>query len=123
MICPCIRKSAVYENVCAEYNEGAWGKGELKNVNPDIPSIYVGKTSRSIKERAGEHWKAALGSKQAQEGSHMVIHPELYYNGREPNFVMRIVQLQEFPIKADRGGGQDNDEVYQVLGPTLPQLV
>ena len=115
MICPCIR-NFFYSYFISE----SLGEGGLKNVNPDIPSIYVGNTPRSIKERAGEHWKAALGSKQAQEGSHMVIHPELYYNGREP---MRNVQLQVFPIKADRGVGQDNDEVYQVLGPTLPQLV
>ena len=55
MIAPCTRKSLVYENVCGACNEGAGAKGEIKIAIPDIPSVYVGETSRTIKERSKEH--------------------------------------------------------------------
>ena len=51
-IVPCTRKSLVYENICGTCNKGAKGKEEVVGSNPDIPSIYVGETSRTIFERA-----------------------------------------------------------------------
>ena len=59
MIPPCTRSSLVYENVCSKCNQGAASKRELEDIDPTIPSIYVGETSRTVKERAEEHWGAA----------------------------------------------------------------
>ena len=85
MIAPCTRRSLVYENICSTCNKGAGSKGEVKGGgNPDLPSIYVGETSRSIQERGAEHWAAALGSRKAKEGSHMAKHVELAHKGRSP---------------------------------------
>ena len=72
---PCTRKSLVYENICTRCNPGAGEKKELRRMNnPDIPSLYVGETARTIKERAGEHWAAYRGGAKAQEGSHLFKH-------------------------------------------------
>ena len=51
-IAPCTRKSLVYENVCGRCNEGAKEKKELEDVDPTIPSIYVGESSH-IRSRRG----------------------------------------------------------------------
>ena len=90
---PCTRRSLVYENVCKKCNKGAGGKEEVKVENPEIPSIYVGETSRTIKERSKEHWGAFKGGKKAKEGSHIYKHQEIYHPGEEPNFVMRDVEF------------------------------
>ena len=71
---PCTRKSMVNENICGECNKGASGKDEVKMEDPDIPSIYVGESSRTIRERAKEHWGALRGNQKAKEGSHMYKH-------------------------------------------------
>ena len=71
MLPPCKRKSLVYENVCSICNEGAGSKKELEKVDPLIPSIYVGETSRTVQERALEHWADTRGSSKGVEGSHM----------------------------------------------------
>ena len=82
MIPPCTRKSLVYENVCATCNPGAEAKKQLENVDPTIPSIYVGETARTIQERAKEHWSAARGrTKKDADGSHMWKHMEQYHGG------------------------------------------
>ena len=91
MIAPCTRKSLVYENVCLTCNKGARGKEEVKDVDPDIPSIYVGETSRTIKERSKEHWAASKGNAKVREGSHIHKHQELHHGGEEPKFIMRVV--------------------------------
>ena len=103
MLPPCTRKSLVYENVCALCNKGAGAKGELTQINTNIPSIYVGETSRTIKERAGEHWAAAQGSKQQKEGSHMTKHMEMYHGGQEPEFVMRVVKFYRSALSRQTG--------------------
>ena len=87
----CTRKSALYENVCGICNKGAAGKGAVKGSNPDIASIYVGETSRTIQERAVEHWAAYNGSKKAKEGSHIAKHVELHHPSMEPLFYMKVV--------------------------------
>ena len=56
------------ENVCSSCNPGARSKEELVDVDPDIPSIYVGETSRTVQERTLEHWRAARGSRKEKEG-------------------------------------------------------
>ena len=93
---PCTRKCLVYEYMCALCNPGDAAKGELENVNPDIPSIYVGETSRTIQERAVEHWTSAKGSNNKnKEGSHMRTHMEQQHGGGEPVFVMRVVEFHK----------------------------
>ena len=54
---------------------------KIENVDPTIPSIYVGETSRTVKERAAEHWRAASGSTEAKRKSHMIKHQEEYHTG------------------------------------------
>ena len=94
MLVPCTRRSLVYENICGVCNEEAGGKEEVKGgSNPDIPLIYVGETSGTIFERAGEHWGAAMGSKAAKSRSHIAKHQEMVHLGREPDFTMRVVKF------------------------------
>ena len=66
-------------------------KGEVKGADQDVPSIYVGETSRSIQERGMEHWNASKGSQKQKEGSHIFKHQQLHHNGAEPDFVLRMV--------------------------------
>ena len=63
-LAPCMRKSLVYENICAECNEGAGGKEEVTGSNPDIPSIYVGETSRTILKEQMNTGEQPGGAKQ-----------------------------------------------------------
>ena len=84
----CTRTSVVYENVCTVCNPGATSKGELKNVKDGAPSIYVGETSRSIEERAQEHWGAA---RRKDEKSHMHKHQQMEHKGEPPKFVFKMV--------------------------------
>ena len=63
--------SVVYENVCLKCNPGAKEPRELRNIKTDIPSLYVGETSRSIQERSREHWGVWRSRK---EDSHILRH-------------------------------------------------
>ena len=47
----CTRKSLLYENICGACNPDAGSKEEVKGSNGDIPTIYVGETSRTVQER------------------------------------------------------------------------
>ena len=85
----CTRKSLLYENVCGACFEGAAGKGAITGSNPDIASIYVGETSRTVQERAVEHWAAARGSRKAREGSHIAKHVEQHHPNQEPLFYVK----------------------------------
>ena len=54
------------------------------------PSIYVGETSRSIFERAAEHWKDARGQ---HEDSHMYKHWAIHHGGMgDMDFTFNIVR-------------------------------
>ena len=103
MIIPCTRKSLVYENICGDCNKGAKGKDEVVGSNPDVPSIYVGETSRTIFERAKEHWGAALGSTAARAKSHIAKHQEMVHGGGEPNFTMRAVKFHRSALSRQTG--------------------
>ena len=62
---------------------------DLENKN-DVPSIYVGETSRSIKERALEHWK---DFESRDTDSHILKHWELHHGGQgSPRFKMTVVR-------------------------------
>ena len=102
MLPPCTRKSLVYENVCSICNEGAGAKKELTNINPEIASIYVGETSRTVQERAKEHWADTRGAKGV-EGSHMLKHMEQYHGGEKPKFIMRVVQFHRSALSRQTG--------------------
>ena len=69
-------------------NLGALEKGELKEPTTGEPSLYVGETSRSIQERALEHWGAA---RWKEEKSHMAKHQAMVHGGEDPEFVFKIV--------------------------------
>ena len=104
MLPPCTRKSLVYENVCSTCNPEAGAVKELENVDPTIPSIYVGETARTVQERAREHWAAAKGkSKKEVDGSHMWKHMEQYHGGGEPTFIMRVVQFHRSALSRQTG--------------------
>ena len=92
---PCSRKSAVYENVCALCNEGASRKEEIRIPPETAASLYVGETSRTIRERAHEHWRDYRGSNKEQQRSHIYKHQELQHAGAEARFVMRIVEFHK----------------------------
>ena len=89
----CSKKSAVYENTCLLCNTGAGGKEELREIETSTPSLYVGETSRTIKERSGEHWSAYKGSQKAKAGSHIFKHQQLHHAGQEAKFMMRAISF------------------------------
>ena len=92
---PCTRRSAVYENTCALCNEGASGKKEIQMASESVPSLYVGETSRTIQERALEHWKNYRGSSKEQQKSHIFKHQELHHGGAEARFIMRAISFHK----------------------------
>ena len=82
----------MYENVCGECNKGAWESRELKIVSLDVPSIYVGETSRSLQERTVEHWS---DYRTGSNKSHMLKHQAMEHGGAPPQFVMRVVSTHK----------------------------
>ena len=54
MVPNCTRTLVVYENVCEDCNPTAGAK-ELGRIREDIPSLYVGESSRTLYERSREH--------------------------------------------------------------------
>ena len=97
---PCTKQSLVYENICSLCNKGARSNKEVEQDNPNTPSIYVGETSRSIKERGAEHYKAA--DKKTQE-NHMYRHQLLEHGGMEPEFVLRAVKYHRTALERQLG--------------------
>ena len=94
----------VYENICNVCHVGASGKEEISGgSNPDIPSIYVGESSRTIFERAKEHWEDARGSQQARSKSHMAKHQDMAHGGEQPSFTMRIVKFHKSALSRQTG--------------------
>ena len=86
---PCTQRSLVYENICLKCNPTAMKKGELKDQNGQ--SVYVGETSRSIHERAREHWDSF---KSKDPKSHILKHHLIHNRADgEPEFLMKIVKF------------------------------
>ena len=91
----------MYENICIKCNPDAVKKGELKEVNTEVPSIYVGETARSIKERAKEHWDSY---KNRETDSHILKHWTNHHDCEgEPEFVMKVVQFQRTALSRQVG--------------------
>ena len=85
----CTRRSIVYESICSRCNLGAKEPSPLKTVNKDVPSVYVGETSRSIYERAREHWNSY---KKRNTDSHIWKHHLVHHGGEgEPEMVFKVV--------------------------------
>ena len=109
----CTRAGIVYESICLKCNPEAIKRGELVNVKAGAPSLYVGESSRSIQERAGEHWGAA---KRGEEESHMVRHQAIEHVGEPPEFLFKVLsthktalnrQIKE-AVRIRRRGGAGN---------------
>ena len=86
---PCTRMNLLYENICTKCNPGAKGKGELEQVRDDIPTLYVGESSRSVYERSKEHWR---GAHKGEAKNHMVKHQIGEHNNDAPQFAMKVVR-------------------------------
>ena len=108
----CTRASVVYESVCVQCNPTAASKGELKDVKKGGPSLYVGESSRSIQERALEHWAAA---RRGDTDSHMRKHQDMEHPVEQPKFLFKVVSTHRTPLNRQvreavrirrRGGGQ-----------------
>ena len=92
----CRKRSLIYENICELCNPRE--EKETKNKTwedlrdkRETPSIYVGETSRSICERAKNHWKDLEGR---DEDSHMLKHWESSHGGEgKPKFRFKIVKF------------------------------
>ena len=50
--------------------------------------MYVGETSRSVQERALEHWRDA---RKGDEKSHMTRHQAMEHSGEPPEFIFKVV--------------------------------
>ena len=88
-ISDCKRRGIVYESICVKCNPGATRPGPLKSVNKEVPSVYVGETSRSMYERAGEHWKAFH---KRNTDSHIWKHHLVHHEGvGEPEMTFKVV--------------------------------
>ena len=110
----CSKMNLVYENICTDCNPGASKKGEQEDIRTDIPTTYIGETSRSIYERSKEHWE---GARKGCLKNHMVKHQLLEHGGEQkPNFFMRIRghyktalarQVADAVMIRRRGGGSN----------------
>ena len=89
MLPNCTKSSLLYENVCGQCNPKAGEDRELTEVRQDVPTLYVGETSRSIYERAKEHWGAW---RSRTDASHIWKHQQDIHQGAEPKFFMRVVR-------------------------------
>ena len=97
----CKKRSLVYENICLECNPGAAKMGELKVPNMEVPSIYVGETARSVKERAKEHWE---DFKSEKPDSHILKHWAMHHNSvGQPKFIMKVVQYHRSALSRQVG--------------------
>ena len=85
----CTKSSLVYENTCLLCNQGAAGKEELRELRQDVPTVYVGETSRSIQERGEEHW---AGWRSQKATNHMYYHQTMEHSGEPPQFILKPVK-------------------------------
>ena len=79
----------MYENICTTCNPDTNEEGEhVLKKGGAAPSLYIGESSRTIQERAMEHWGAA---KREDKKSHMHKHQTMEHGGEPPQFQMRVV--------------------------------
>ena len=109
----CSRQSVVYENICKTCNPSAGDKKAPLELNKEVPSVYVGESSRSLQERLVEHWR---GWRTQSSQSHILKHQVIHHGGeKNPNFVARAVtycgsalerQVTE-AVRIQKRGGED----------------
>ena len=116
----CFRRNVLYESRCNLCNPGGeTGLATLKESRAN-PSIYVGETSRSLKERSLEHHNDYLKKK---EDSHMLKHTTLSHkpDNNNPLFNQYVVgsyksslsrQIAEAVRIQLRGGTLNSSGVY-----------
>ena len=80
----------MYESICTKCQPEAKKTGPLdSHKKKEIPSIYVGETSRSIYERAGEHW---AGYRKKKTDSHIWKHHLIHHGSQgEPEMVFKVL--------------------------------
>ena len=100
MLPNCTKSSLLYENICGICNPKAGEDKELVEVNQDIPTLYVGETSRSIYERSKEHWGAWRGK---SDKSHIWKHQVDVHGGAPPKFYMRVVRFYKTALSRQIG--------------------
>ena len=85
----CTRRSVVYESICRKCVPEVAKPGPVNPLGLEKPCIYVGESSRSIAERAGEHWDAYRARKP---DSHIWKHHLGHHNGQgEPDMIFKVV--------------------------------
>ena len=89
----CRQRNILYESkytICNPADDIKKKEDKLQNLKTQT-GVYVGETSRSIFERAGEHWRDACSGK---EESHMVKHWQATHPELEsmPKFKIEVIQ-------------------------------
>ena len=127
----CKKPSVLYENICGTCNPGAVKGGNMEEVRSDVPTLYVGETSRTIYERSREHW---TDWKRRKDNSHIKKHQEeVHGGGEEPKFIMKVVrsfktalsrQVGE-AVRIRRRGGEGNilNSKAEYRRSRIPRLV
>ena len=72
----------------------------VEQTNTKVSSIYVGESSRSIKERGGEHWNDFRNNNQK---SHILKHQQIHHPHQEPKFVLRAVSFFKTALERQVG--------------------
>ena len=89
----CKSRNIVYESVCTRCNPSNEGKEEAKAglLRSGEPSLYVGESSRSLHERAREHWADA---DKGVDECHMMEHEHAAHRGEDgsPAFRFKVVK-------------------------------
>ena len=89
----CTQRNVVYESECAQCNpEGSRKESDKVSLadRREVPSLYVGETARSLKERSSEHWADAASWSSE---SHIVEHQEMAHHGRgDAKFNFKVVK-------------------------------
>ena len=112
----CKKRNIVYESICTSCNPSAMKRGSLKNYDGSKPSLYVGETARSLKERSKEHLDAFRTGSQT---SHIRAHQDQCHGGSQDiNFVFKIWGRQDLPL-AGRWGRQSGSEIEGERGQYL----
>ena len=84
----CRKRCILYKNICKLCNPDILDKKSKIDPPTVHPSVYVGESAWSAKERTQEHWK---GFKDRREDSHILKHHILHHHGEgKPNFHMRV---------------------------------
>ena len=79
----------MYESICQKCVPEVSKPGPVDVSKMTKPCIYIGETSRSIYERAGEHWDAYRNRKP---DSHIWKHHLMHHNSEgEPEMIFKVV--------------------------------